>query len=257
MPPAVDLPQPVSIFGQAGGVFLLVALTVVVFALLSRRVQAPYPIVLVIAGMAIAAIPTLPEIHLNPQVVFYVILPPLLYAAAWVIPWDEFSHNLVSILSLACGLVAFTVVGVALTAGWMFPGFDWRTGVILGAVIAPTDAVSASAIAARVGLPHRLVDMLEGESLNNDATGLLALELGIAWLFANHGRRLRPELRGSRIWRSPEHDRHVTLSHEVLRVQRRTLLRLRHNGRINDQLLRKLERELDLQEARDHAVDVP
>lgn len=186
MPPVAEIAPPAAAVDVTGGIILLLSLTVVVFALLSRRVQAPYPIVLVLAGMALSAVPALPQVHLEPGIVFYVFLPPLLYAAAWVTPWREFSHNIVSILSMACGLVGFTVIGVALTAGWMFPGFDWRTGLILGAVVAPTDAVAASAIASRVGLPHRIVDLLEGESLINDATGLLALEFGIAWLFANH-----------------------------------------------------------------------
>jgi CPA1 family monovalent cation:H+ antiporter len=164
----------------AGGVFLLLLLFVVAFALLARRLQTPYPIVLVIAGLALSVVPGTPRIELNPDVVFYVVLPPLLYAAAWITPWREFSHNLVSIISLACGLVSFTIIGVALAAQWLLPDFDWRLGVILGAVVAPTDPIAATAIATRIGLPRRIVDLLEGESLVNDATGLLAVEFGVA-----------------------------------------------------------------------------
>jgi Na+/H+ antiporter len=165
---------------SAGGAFLILLLFVVAFALLARTLQTPYPIILVIGGLGLSVIPGTPRIQLSPDLVFTVVLPPLLYAAAWATSWREFRHNLVSIVSLACGLVTFTVVGVAIAAHWLFPGFDWRTGVILGAVVAPTDAIAATAIATQLGLPRRLVDLLEGESLVNDATGLLALEFGIA-----------------------------------------------------------------------------
>jgi Na+/H+ antiporter len=161
-------------------VFLLLLLFVVAFGMLARRLQTPYPIVLVIAGTLLGFVPHIPKITLNPDIVFFVILPPLLYAAAWATSWRDFSYNLVSILMLAFGLVAFTVWGVSTAAHWLFPGFDWRLGFVLGAIIAPTDAIAASAIANRIGLPKRIVDILEGESLVNDASGLLALEFGIA-----------------------------------------------------------------------------
>ena len=164
-------------------VFVILLLFVVVFALLARKLQTPYPIVLVIAGLVLSAIPGTPHIQLNPRLVFTVVLPPLLYAAAWTTSWREFRHNLVSVVSLAFGLVSFTIAGVALAITWLFPGFDWRLGVILGAAVAPTDAVAAAAIASQVGLPRRIVDLLEGESLVNDATGLLALEFGLALVF--------------------------------------------------------------------------
>ena len=164
-------------------VFVILLLFVVVFALLARKLQTPYPIVLVIAGLVLSAIPGTPHIQLNPRLVFTVVLPPLLYAAAWTTSWREFRHNLVSVVSLAFGLVSFTIAGVALAVTGLFPGFDWRLGVILGAAVAPTDAVAAAAIASQVGLPRRIVDLLEGESLVNDATGLLALEFGLALVF--------------------------------------------------------------------------
>jgi len=161
-------------------VFLLLLLFVVAFGALARKLQTPYPIILVIAGALLGFVPAIPNVPLNPDLIFFVILPPLLYAAAWGTSWREFSYNLVSILLLAFGLVAFTVAGVSLGAHWLFPGFDWRIGFVLGAIIAPTDAIAATAIANRVGLPKRIVDILEGESLVNDASGLLALEFGIA-----------------------------------------------------------------------------
>lgn len=165
---------------QVQMVFLLLLLFVVVFAAVARKLQTPYPIVLVIAGLLLGFLPGIHKIALNPDLIFLVVLPPLLYGAAWMTSWREFKLNLVSICLLAFGLVGFTVLGVAGAAHWIFKGFDWRLGFVLGAVVATTDAIAATSIAKRVGLPQRIVDILEGESLLNDATGLLALEFGIA-----------------------------------------------------------------------------
>jgi Na+/H+ antiporter len=163
-------------------VFLLLLLFVVVFGVLAKKLKTPYPIVLVIGGLLLSFVPGIPRINLNPDVVFFVILPPLLYSAAWLTSWREFSYHLVSILLLAFGLVTFTVLGVTFAGHWFLAGFDWRVGLVLGAVVAPTDAIAAASIAKRIGLPKRVVDILEGESLINDATALLALEFGIALL---------------------------------------------------------------------------
>src|SRR5437762_8364504 len=163
-------------------VFLLLLLFVVVFGVLSQKLKTPYPIVLVIGGLLLSFVPGIPRINLNPDVVFFVILPPLLYNAAWLTSWREFSYNLVSILFLAFGLVTFTVLGVTAAGHWFISGFDWRVGLVLGAVVAPTDAIAATSIAKRIGLPKRIVEILEGESLLNDASALLALEFGLALL---------------------------------------------------------------------------
>ena len=160
-------------------VVILLLVFVVAFGALARRLETPYPIVLLLAGLLLGFLPGIPRITLDPDVVFFVLLPPLLYAGAWTTSWRDFSYNLVSILSLTFGLVAFTVLGVALAARSAFAGFDWRLGIVLGAVVAPTDAIAATSIARRLGLPRRIVDVLEGESLLNDATGLLALEFGM------------------------------------------------------------------------------
>lgn len=164
-------------------VFLLLLLFVVVFAALARKLETPYPIVLVIGGLLLGFVPAIPRVPLNPDLVFLVVLPPLLYYGAWNTSWRDFKYNLVNILFLAFGLVGFTVLGVAETSRWLFAGFDWRLGFVLGAVVATTDAIAATAIAKRVGLPQHIVDVLEGESLVNDATGLLALEFGIAMVW--------------------------------------------------------------------------
>ena len=163
-------------------VFLLLLLFVVVFGVLSKKLKMPYPIVMVVGGLLLSLVPRIPYVQLNPDLVFFVILPPLLYSAAWLTSWREFSYNLVSILFLAFGLVTFTVLGVTVLGNFFLPGFDWRVGLVLGAVVAPTDAIAAASIAKRVGLPKRLVDILEGESLLNDASALLALEFGLVLL---------------------------------------------------------------------------
>lgn len=161
-------------------VFLLLLLFVAAFAALARKLKTPYPIVLVLAGLLLGFVPGIPRITLNPDLIFLGVLPPLLYSAAWLTSWRDFKFHIASISLLAFGLVGFTVAGVAWTASLLFPGFDARTGVVLGAVVATTDAIAATTIARRVGLPQRIVDILEGESLVNDATGLLALEFGLA-----------------------------------------------------------------------------
>src|ERR1700676_2259118 len=160
-------------------VFLTLLLFVVIFAVLARKLQTPYPIVLVVAGLVLGFIPGIPRIPLNPDVIFLLVLPPLLYSAAWLTSWREFKYHLVSILLLAFGLVGFTVLGVAYAAHWVFLGFDLRLGFVLRAVVATTDAIAAMVIFKRVGLPKAIVDILDGESLMNDATGLLALEFGV------------------------------------------------------------------------------
>ncbi|WP_348268531.1 Na+/H+ antiporter [Edaphobacter paludis] len=161
-------------------VILLLLIMVAVFAVIAHRLKVPYPIVLVLAGLAISFVPHMPRIPLDPSLVFLIFLPPLLYSAAWTTSWREFRHNLVLISLLAVGLVGFTVWGVAVVSEHFITALDWKAGFLLGAVVATTDAIAATSIARSVGLPRRIVDILEGESLLNDATGLLALELGLS-----------------------------------------------------------------------------
>ncbi|NYF81174.1 Na+/H+ antiporter [Granulicella arctica] len=171
-------------FGSSGvhavqTVFLLLLLMVAIFALVARRLKISYPIVLVVAGLIISFVPHIPRIPLSPDLVFLIFLPPLLYSSAWTMSWREFRHNLLTITMLAVGLVAFTVWGVAEFADRFITLLDWKSGFVLGAVVSTTDAIAATSIARTLGLPRRIVDILEGESLLNDATGLLALEFGL------------------------------------------------------------------------------
>jgi Na+/H+ antiporter len=157
-------------------------LIVVAFAVVARRLSLPYPIVMVIAGIVVSLVPGLPAVQLDPQIIFHLFLPLLLYRAAWETSWPALQRDLPIIVVLAVGLVVFTVFGIAAIAPVFLPGFHWQTGFILGAVIAPTDAIAATSIARRLRMRRELVDILEEESLLNDATGLLAFHLGVAML---------------------------------------------------------------------------
>jgi Na+/H+ antiporter len=163
-------------------VILLLLVLVAGFAAMANRLKVPYPIVLVVAGLVISFFPHMPRVPLDPNVVFVIFLPPLLYASAWSMSWREFRRNAVVIGLLAVGLVGFTVWGVAEFSDRFITALDWKAGFLLGAVVATTDAIAATSIAKAVGLPRRIVDILEGESLLNDATGLLALEIGVTLL---------------------------------------------------------------------------
>jgi CPA1 family monovalent cation:H+ antiporter len=166
-------------------ILLFLMLLVASVTTLARRFQIPYPIMLVIGGLIVSLIPNVPEITLNPDIVFLIFLPPLLFAAAYHTSWRDFRLNIVGISLLAFGLVGFTIVALAFAAGWFLPGFDHRTGFVLGALVASTDAIAATAIARRVGLPRRITDLLEGESLVNDASSLVALEFAVAMMVSS------------------------------------------------------------------------
>lgn len=153
---------------------------------LAQRLKTPYPIVLVAGGLLLSLIPGLPRVSLDPKLILVVILPPLLFSAAFNTSWRDFRRNLSSILPLAFGLVGFTTFAFGAAAQWLLPDFDWRLGLVLGAIVSPTDALAATSIANRLGLPKRITDILEGESLVNDASGLLALEFAVAMVISGH-----------------------------------------------------------------------
>jgi CPA1 family monovalent cation:H+ antiporter len=159
---------------------LALLMATAILTTVARRFETPYPIVLVIGGLLLSLFPSLPSVSLSPQLVFLVFLPPLVFSGAFNTSWRDFRGNLVSISMLAFGLVGFTVAGVAILSDWLLPGFDWRLGCALGAVVSTTDTIAAISIAKRVGLPRRISDLIEGESLINDASGLLALQFAVA-----------------------------------------------------------------------------
>src|SRR5688572_4746764 len=165
---------PPIVFAIAFG-SLVIALTA-----LARRLPIPTPILQVIAGFLVAFIPGAEIPELEPDVVFFVFLPPILWAAAYYTSLREFRANLRPIGLLAVGLVLATTAAVAVTARYLFPDMSWPVAVALGAIVSPPDAVAAAAIISRLRVPRRVVVILEGESLVNDASALVLYRTAIA-----------------------------------------------------------------------------
>jgi len=165
--------------GYLVDIFVWLLLAVAVLALLARRFHIPYPIFFVIGGLLLGLIPGLPRVRLDPELVFLFFLPPLLYPAALFTSWRDFRANLRPISLLAVGLVLFTTVAVAWLA-FYFLHLPLAVGFVLGAIISPPDAIAATAIAERLNVPRRIVTILEGESLVNDATALVAYRFAVA-----------------------------------------------------------------------------
>ena len=139
----------------------------------------PRPVLLVLGGLAIALIPGLPQVELEPDLVLLVFLPPIIYYAAFGMSWQAFRANLRPIVLLAVGCVIFTAVAVAAAAHWLV-GLAWPDAFVLGAIISPTDTVAPLAIARRLGIPNRISAVLEGEGLVNDATALVLFKFAVA-----------------------------------------------------------------------------
>jgi len=161
---------------------LLLALLVALAGLsvLARWVRVPYPILLVLGGLVLGFVPGVPSVELPPEVVLVLFLPPLLYWAAFFSSPRDLLADLRAISLLAVGLVLATMSAVAVTAHALIGGLSWGAAFVLGAVVSPTDALAATAIARRLGAPRRLVTLLEGESLVNDATALVAYRVAVA-----------------------------------------------------------------------------
>jgi CPA1 family monovalent cation:H+ antiporter len=153
---------------------------VATLTLLGRKLPVPLPILQVLGGLLLGLVPGVPRVHLSPDLVFLVLLPPLLYPAALFTSWRDFHANLRPILLLAVGLVLFTTVAVGFLAQALIPNMPLAAGLVLGAIVSPPDAVAATAIAQRLHVPRRIVTILEGESLVNDATALVAYRFGAA-----------------------------------------------------------------------------
>lgn len=154
---------------------LLLALLGVVAAVvwLAGRLGVPYPIFLLLAGLAIGFLPGLPEVEIEPDVIFLVFLPPLIHAAAWQTSVKQLKRNARTVTVLAVALVAATMGGVAVVAHTILGDLSWAAAFVLGAIVAPTDTVAATAVFRRIGVPERIVYLVEGESLINDGTSLV------------------------------------------------------------------------------------
>jgi len=155
---------------------LLVGATVLV--VLAYAIAVPYPILLVLGGLALSVVPGLPTVELAPELVLLMFLPPLLYAAAFFSSLRELRANLRPIALLSTGLVLATTVCVAVVAHAVI-GMPWAAAFVLGAIVSPTDPVAATAIAGRLGAPRRVVTVVEGESLINDGTALVAYRFAV------------------------------------------------------------------------------
>ncbi len=155
------------------------ALGAVLGTALAQRTSVPDPVVLCLLGVAASLLPGLPELDLPPELVFLLFLPPLLYRASFLTSPRTLRDNALPIALLSVGLVVATAVGVAVVVDAFVPGLGFAEGLVLGAVVAPTDPVAAAGVFARLGAPRRVVDLVEGESLVNDATALVLFGLAV------------------------------------------------------------------------------
>jgi monovalent cation/hydrogen antiporter len=166
--------------GEADLLLLGLMVAVVGLSVLARAIRVPYPILLVLGGLVLGFVPGMPTIALLPELVLVLFLPPLLYSAAFFSSLRDLQADLGAISLAAVGLVLATMGAVAVTAHAVVAGLPWAAAFALGAIVAPTDPLAATAIAGRLGVPRRLVTLLEGESLINDATALVAYRIAVA-----------------------------------------------------------------------------
>jgi CPA1 family monovalent cation:H+ antiporter len=159
-------------------IFLFLLAVLAGTALFARRVNIAPAILLMLAGIALAFVPGMPAVELPPEVVLLLVLPPLIYSASVAMSWREFKHNLRPITLLAVGCVIFTASAVAVATHYLI-GLPWNVGFLLGAIVAPPDAVAPLAIVRRLGIPRRILVVLEGEGLANDATALILYRFAV------------------------------------------------------------------------------
>ncbi|MNJ95162.1 Sodium, potassium, lithium and rubidium/H(+) antiporter [compost metagenome] len=161
-------------------VVLFILALMIGLSAIADKIKLPYPILLIIAGIAIGFIPEIPKVEINPEIIFLLFLPPLLYDAAFNISFSQFKTNINTISTLAISLVFLTVTGIAVISRYFIPGMTWPLGFVLGAILSATDAVAAMSITKGLGLSHKTSTILEGESLINDASALVAYRFAVA-----------------------------------------------------------------------------
>jgi monovalent cation/hydrogen antiporter len=176
----LPIPLPLAMHFEPVVFAVVIAVLVVSLTALARRLPVPTPILQVIAGFAVAMIPGVRIPELDPNLVFFVFLPPILWGAAMFTSVREFKRNIDKIGTLAVGLVIVTTAVVAVVARMMFPDLPWAVAVALGAIVSPPDAVAATAIVSRLRVPPRVITVLEGESLVNDASALVLYRTAVA-----------------------------------------------------------------------------
>jgi Na+/H+ antiporter len=161
-------------------VILLLMLCAIALGWVARHFKFPYPIALVVGGGALGFVPKLPSLQFDPQSLLVLILPPILYQAALLTSWRDFKANIRPIGLLAIGLVIATTLAVGATLKLLIPDIPWSAAFVLGAIVSPPDAVAATAILSRLNIPRSVVTVLEGESLVNDASGLVIYKFAVA-----------------------------------------------------------------------------
>jgi monovalent cation/hydrogen antiporter len=160
-------------------IFLILLAVLAGAALLARRINVAPAILLLLTGIALAFVPGMPSVELPPELVLLVVLPPLIYSASVAMSWREFKSNLRPIILLSVGCVIFTAFAVAAATHYLI-GLPWGVGFLLGAIVAPPDVVAPLAIARKLGMPRRILIVLEGEGLANDATALILYRFAVA-----------------------------------------------------------------------------
>ncbi len=159
--------------------YLSIILVIVLLIMLANKIRVAYPILLVLAGLVIGFVPGVPHVQIDPELIFVIFLPPLLYEAAWATSWKELWRWRRLIGSFAFVIVFLTAFAVALISNWFIPGFTLALGFLLGGIVSPPDAVSAGAILKFVKVPKRMASILEGESLLNDASSLIVFRFAL------------------------------------------------------------------------------
>lgn len=159
--------------------YLILIFAIVMIMMVADKIKVAYPILLIVAGLLISLVPGIPNVNINPEFIFLIFLPPLLYEAAWSISWKELWHWRRIILSFAFVVVFLTALSVALVANYFIPGFGLALGFLLGGIVSPPDAVSAGAILKFVKVPRTISSILEGESLLNDASSLIIFRFSL------------------------------------------------------------------------------
>lgn len=160
-------------------IIFILAITIGLSAV-ADKIKIPYPILLIIAGIGVGFIPSLNKLEIDPEIIYLIFLPPLLYDAAFNISFQSFKTNINTISTLAITLVFITAVGIAVIAHYMIPDMSWPLSFVLGAILSATDAVAAMSITKGLGLSHKTNTILEGESLVNDASALVAYRFAVA-----------------------------------------------------------------------------
>lgn len=180
---------------------IAVLLSVMILVMIGQKLKVAYPIFLVIAGLLVSFIPGMPQIEIEPDLVFLIFLPPILFEAAWFTSWQDFHKWRKQIFSMAFGLVFLTSIVVAYLSSSIIPGLTVAMGFLLGGVNSPPDAVAATSILRNMKIPKKITTVLEGESLINDASSLIVFKFALAAVISGQLFSAKP-FRTSLQWRS-------------------------------------------------------